>query len=743
MDKDFAERMSQYLKGIPTNSQGDGRVFANSVRNLLTYMSDQMQGIETNTGSGGSTGGVTEKQLSNVTLSYIQTVGRVDLKVTWDTSTFPQYNYATLEFQKATSAGQGEVNWNDIVISYYQTDKDANTFTISDVDDDRSYRVRVMGVSTENKRSVRDKAPYATLYVPNLSDKSATAPSSIEVISERKGVRIRWTQRADARYIYAEVRTNNSFGDPNGLITTSTGEQYVYVPSTRTGTIYLANRGADGHYSTYLNGQWVYPILNTPKAPVITKITDTIKIEQVTGEDTVVDVELKEPTKLTSSGTNSINGTDVEIKVTGDIPDNIYQVSVPLAIKSSEDQTNDVGMAISFQAPTSSTAMGTNVYVDGVKHSLDNTTDYINYYCPTGVHEVYIEYYDSIGESAASPTVTVSLDSNGPSTIDLKTVYAGDVKADTIQTNRLYINGDAHVATPVVTDSSDKVASTQFVHNVLDNYAESDDVIKKLAEKANEADVNTYRSELWDAINPFGRQRGTQYNLGDKVYDTSLGIKQYLECTTAGVTSTLDVAINESGVTQDGTVVWTTKTTTNKEYVDKRAQDLNNLVSQTKTNIQAGNVASATKLRTARKINGIAFDGTKDINIKPENIAMYVGGSNARNTNNSILLSQEDRVTDCFLHNCDNCVCKWSNCYSQCSYSQCDNNGYISVSESIQDTNNAISAGQYKLSDLLSKLVQACHTHTSRTISSNTAINCSRMMIGKNCDCNCDDSSGN
>ena len=102
--------MSQYLKSIPTNSQGDGRVFANSVRNLLTYMSDQMQGIETNTGSGGSTGSVTEEQLSNVTLSYIQTAGRVDLKVTWDTSTFPQYNYATLEFQKAASAGQGEVN---------------------------------------------------------------------------------------------------------------------------------------------------------------------------------------------------------------------------------------------------------------------------------------------------------------------------------------------------------------------------------------------------------------------------------------------------------------------------------------------------------------------------------------------------------------------------------------------------------------------------------------------------------
>lgn len=59
--------------------------------------------------------------------------------------------------------------------------------------------------------------------------------------------------------------------------------------------------------------------------------------------------------------------------------------------------------------------------------------------------------------------------------------------------------------------------------------------------------------------------------------------------------------------------------TTAKQYTDEKKQEANTFTSQevakVKTDIQNGNVASASKLNTARKINGVDFDGTKDINV--------------------------------------------------------------------------------------------------------------------------------
>lgn len=56
-----------------------------------------------------------------------------------------------------------------------------------------------------------------------------------------------------------------------------------------------------------------------------------------------------------------------------------------------------------------------------------------------------------------------------------------------------------------------------------------------------------------------------------------------------------------------------------KQYTDEKKQEANTFTSQevakVKTDIQNGNVASASKLNTARKINGVDFDGTKDINV--------------------------------------------------------------------------------------------------------------------------------
>lgn len=67
--------------------------------------------------------------------------------------------------------------------------------------------------------------------------------------------------------------------------------------------------------------------------------------------------------------------------------------------------------------------------------------------------------------------------------------------------------------------------------------------------------------------------------------------------------------------------------TTAKQYTDEKKAEATTFTSQevakVKTEIQNGNVASATKLQTSRKIAGVDFDGTKDIAIPSGNVGAY------------------------------------------------------------------------------------------------------------------------
>lgn len=85
-----------------------------------------------------------------------------------------------------------------------------------------------------------------------------------------------------------------------------------------------------------------------------------------------------------------------------------------------------------------------------------------------------------------------------------------------------------------------------------------------------------------------------------------------------------------------------------KAYIDTNISsaktELNNNIAREKANIIAGNVASATKLHTARNINGVAFDGTRDISISAGQVGAYTKNETDSKDNN--ILSQSKSYTD-------------------------------------------------------------------------------------------------
>ena len=110
MATDFNKQAARLVAAIPTDSQGDGRKFADAVRKSLNYIATY---AGTGNGSGGGGGDGTtlttiSNQLSNVKISYAKSGDYYNLTVTCDTGDFNEarvYKYALLNLQQAPQKG--------------------------------------------------------------------------------------------------------------------------------------------------------------------------------------------------------------------------------------------------------------------------------------------------------------------------------------------------------------------------------------------------------------------------------------------------------------------------------------------------------------------------------------------------------------------------------------------------------------------------------------------------------------
>ena len=138
MATDFNKQAARLVAAIPTDSQGDGRKFADAVRKSLNYIATYA-GTGNGSGSGGGDGTTVttiSNQLSNVKISYAKSGDYYNLTVTWDTGDFNEarvYKYALLNLQQAPQKGNTSVNWNQVGSRIYQSKYGATTATIPNV----------------------------------------------------------------------------------------------------------------------------------------------------------------------------------------------------------------------------------------------------------------------------------------------------------------------------------------------------------------------------------------------------------------------------------------------------------------------------------------------------------------------------------------------------------------------------------------------------------------------------------
>lgn len=442
MATDFNTQAAKLVAAIPTDSQGDGRKFADAVRKSLNYIATY---AGTNSGSGGGDGTTVttiSNQLSNVKITYEKSGDYYNLIVTWETDDFNEarvYKYALLNLQQAPQKGNTSVNWNQVGSRIYQSKDEALTATISSVLPGYKYRVVAIGVTDDGKRSEESKAPSAETFIP-VQVRDTTSLASLTTTATAKGLLIEWTQQSNAFYTYTELRDGNiNFGTDDGLLTRSHGQSYMYIPKDRNGTIYAANYGISEEYSTSLDSNYSFPQLTTPDAPTVT-----------------VDK----------------NAIDDQYKVT-----------------------------VTFKAPTY--GLGTNIYVNDVKFTVDYTQHIFTYYTTKEYGVVSLTYFDCIGESNRSTSVTV--DVSNPRHSDLNTfvdVHSNNITGNTATVNTLQakkLSGDViDVGSLTIDDTitADAIAANQINTSTLS--AESGSVLDLTADTVNAidatfgtADINT------------------------------------------------------------------------------------------------------------------------------------------------------------------------------------------------------------------------------------------------------------
>lgn len=418
MATDFNTQAARLVAAIPTDSQGDGRKFADAVRKSLNYIATYAGTGNGSGGGGGGDGTVTtiSNQLSNVRITYEKSGDYYNLTVTWETGDFNEarvYKYALLNLQQAPQKGNTSVNWKQVGARIYQSKDGALTATIPNVLPGYRYRVIAIGVTDDGKRSEESKAPSAVTFIP-VQVRDTTPPASLVTTATAKGLLIEWTQQSNAFYTYTELRDgNNNFGTDDGLLTRSRGQSYMYIPKERNGTIYAANFGISEKYSTFLDSSYSFPQLTTPAAPTITV---------------------------------NKNANDDQYKVT-----------------------------IDFKAPTY--GLGTNVYINNVKFTVDYTQHTFTYYTTKEHDVISLTYFDCIGESNHSTSVTV--DVSNPRHSDLNTFV--DLHANNITGKNLTVN---------TVDAKNIVGTTIDVDSLT-----IDDTIKADAVEANQIKTDTLSAD--------------------------------------------------------------------------------------------------------------------------------------------------------------------------------------------------------------------------------------------------------
>lgn len=242
--------MEEKNTNLPASIQGDGRKFIFLLKDYLKDLQDkileQYNYVNSIFNATADNPDVIEEQVHSITVDEKNVNGSISLTLKWNSDDIK--NYAGVVIDVKEGAGRGFMDWKNTEWTRHYTTAKTNTFVIENCVPDHIYYIRIRAKDIVNALSRESTAPFLTHYI-EADSYAPRPPYEFSVVFDERGAYWSWKQYDQNKYLWTELRLDMNVGEEHNRLDITTDLWSDKVPTVRTGTAYLYNRGFGNSYS--------------------------------------------------------------------------------------------------------------------------------------------------------------------------------------------------------------------------------------------------------------------------------------------------------------------------------------------------------------------------------------------------------------------------------------------------------------------------------------------------------------
>lgn len=265
---------------LPSTIQGDGSKFISLLKKYLkdiaSELNEQIQKVERIFNATADNPDTFPEQVYGITIEEKNEQGSVSLLVKWNSDRIKQYAGVGIDVKVgdfSTTTEQFEkIEWT----RHYDTTK-TNSYMIQSLAVGKKYLIRIRARNIVNAISEEKTAPTKTHYISETNH-TPNGAYQFTVVFDKRGAYWSWKQYDQNDYEWSELRLDTNVGSLQNRLEITTGLSSTAIPTARSGTAYLFNKGIGNSWSAPATVNYNKAIPPAPRNIIIEKFYEGLKI---------------------------------------------------------------------------------------------------------------------------------------------------------------------------------------------------------------------------------------------------------------------------------------------------------------------------------------------------------------------------------------------------------------------------------------------------------------------------------
>ena len=265
---------------LPSTIQGDGSKFISLLKKYLkdiaSELDTQIKKVERIFNATADNPDTFPEQVYGITIEEKNEQGSVSLLVKWNSDRIKQYAGVGIDVKVgdfSTTTEQFEkIEWT----RHYDTTK-TNSYMIQSLAVGKKYLIRLRARNIVNAISEEKTAPTKTYYISETNH-TPNGAYQFTVVFDKRGAYWSWKQYDQNDYEWSELRLDTNVGSLQNRLEITTGLSSTAVPTARSGTAYLYNKGISNSWSVPATLQYNKPVPHAPRNIIIEKFYEGLKV---------------------------------------------------------------------------------------------------------------------------------------------------------------------------------------------------------------------------------------------------------------------------------------------------------------------------------------------------------------------------------------------------------------------------------------------------------------------------------